>query len=270
MRYARLEPIKKAANSRIKTLISFIVIIPAAAIIIGSIITKIIILPYAVKSGAVSNPNTSLSTSVSSKKKNLIIYILQAGAFSNSNNADMLKNAIVSTGEKAMVINDNNIYRVIIGIDETKDAVNKIKSKLLQNGYVCFINELKFGVESKDKNFTNYNDYINAVVYDQLMIEKKLNKAEIESVKNGVKKIEENFKTIKDSDIYTKKGKEIDAFNKNLLEIVNGYIKENDAKGGNGLKYIVEELVLIKNFYNSINEIKTNNNVWFYCMLNEN
>lgn len=261
MRYTRLEPVKRIANSKIRVFISFIVVIPVVAIIIGNIITRTLILPFAIKNEAVTNSNINVKTSTAFKKRDFSIFILQAGAFANLNNGNMLKNAITGIGEKANMIMDNNVYRVIVGIDENKESINKIKDKLSKNGYACLINEIETGVESNEKELVNYTDTVNSVIYEQINIEKDSSKVNIESLKKGVEEVEKSFTLIKGSKIYSKKGQEIDAFNKGLLELMNGYIKEYENKGKNSFKYITEEAILIKNFYKSIDGFETNNNI---------
>lgn len=261
MKYTRLEPIKKAANSKIKILVGFVIVIPITAILVGSIITRFVILPFAIKNASAAPSNTRIKVAASIKKREFSVYILQAGAFANPDNANVLKNAILGIGEKTSIINDNKIYRVIVDISENKDSIIKTKDKLSQNGYGCLINEMKIGQESKDSDLSKYLDSVTAVLYKQINGEKKHSESEKDSIKKAIEEVEKSYTLIMNSDVYSRKGKEISAFNKELITLMNGFLKDYEMETDNGFKYISEELILVKNFYKSIEDIEANSSV---------
>jgi hypothetical protein len=233
MKYTRLEIYKGISNSKLKTLLGFFILIPVIAVITGSIITRIFIPNNKVinytenedKTIVVSNQNTTI---------NYKIYFLQAGAFINKNNADVLKDAIKRDVIDPVVVEDETIYRVIIDLSDNKEFLTQKKDKLQTLGYSCLINEFTFASigSAENEEIKNTNKLIETVV-DIIKLQVKLN-SDFTNLDTTNLEILKNYK-VKLNDNYIELAKFntsniLETFKNNFEQYTNDYIKSYENR----------------------------------------
>lgn len=143
MKYTRLEIYKGISNSKLKLILGFFIVIPVIAVLSGSLISKIFITDKT-SINTIQNEDKSLIVVNQSVKSDYKIYFLQAGAFMSEDNGESLRNAIKREDISPVVIQDDDIYRVIIQISDNKDLITRERDKLINLNYNCLINEFKF------------------------------------------------------------------------------------------------------------------------------
>lgn len=251
MKYIRFQLRKGSNYLRIRALISFLVIIPIFAIVIGGFLARFIIVPMGQKSNADLVDNKNVLNVINKSKKEYSFFILQAGAFMNRNNANLLVNAIEKSNEKAYVIMEEGLYRVIIAVEADKNKLGVKKDKLESMGYACLINEIGFNmldIENVNiKNYIGLNLEVMNKQIEKLRNEKEININEIAEMMNSVEK---------SYSVIDFKG-EINNSNEKIKKIYEDYINDLNLKGGNDIKYVYEEMVIIKAFFKSL-EKKSN------------
>lgn len=149
MKYTRLEIYRGISNSKVKLVIGFFIVIPVIAVISGSIISKVLI-PDKQNLNTVQNEDKPLVVINQNITRDYSVYFLQAGAFIGKNNAEKLRNAIKRDDIIPVVVQDEDIYRVIIRISDNRDIILNERDKLQNINYNCLINEFKFaGIENE-------------------------------------------------------------------------------------------------------------------------
>ncbi|HBG39644.1 MAG TPA: hypothetical protein DDW58_10510, partial [Clostridiaceae bacterium] len=157
MKYTRVDITKREGNVNFLLWFKFFILLPLLAIIIGAGISKKIITPWIKNNtGGVSQPNI--------KYDGTNFYVVQAGVFTNENNARLLSGSINENGFKSIVICDKSLYRIIINIFSEKSKSEETRNNLKALGYDCIINE----VDINSLYFQNFdkkhmNQYINLI-----------------------------------------------------------------------------------------------------------
>lgn len=165
MKYTRLEICRGISNSKLKLVIGFFIIIPIIAVMSGSIISKILI-PDKGSLNAVKNEDKPLVVVNQNIKMDYRVYFLQAGAFIGKDNAETLRNAIKRDDIIPVVVQDEDIYRVIIRISDDRDIIIRERDMLKNLNYNCLINEFKFaGIENDStENNENINNFVDTSI----------------------------------------------------------------------------------------------------------
>jgi hypothetical protein len=256
MRYSVYKFINEKLKRKSKIAISFLILMPIAAIICGKLLTKFLILPYF--------NNTKISkTTVSYKSIDKFnFYILQAGIFNSKVNASTLCSGIEGCGYNCAVVEDNSAYRVIVNIsDNVKDA-ELIMDKLKKSGYNSIIKsyEISFIYDSKLEKMKSYTAAVSSMLEGQsemLNSNIKLNENTkiIESSINAVKEEYKNVDTAFNKDLDTR----FKAFNSIMMKNAENFIADSKSSSNQKcFKDLAEETIILKNFNEYICQVKIN------------
>jgi len=235
MKYTRVDITKREGNVNFSLWFKFFILLPLLAIIIGAGISKKIITPWIKNStGEVSQPNIKYDVTN--------FYIVQAGVFTNENNAKLLSESINENGFKSIVICDKGLYRIIINIFTEKSKPEEIRNNLKALGYDCIINEVDINslyFQNFDKkHMKQYINLISSIINLQVNIweGQKANSELISEYKKNMNSIMALSGNTKDDSV------------KKFLDISNKYFNEiKEGKYENCLNYISEEIFILKN-----------------------
>lgn len=250
MKYTRLEIYKGISNSKIKIIICFFIVIPLIAVLSGSIITRILIPREQLISSNTKVDEPSI-TSSQNTSYNYKIFFLQAGAFISRNNADVLKNAIKRDDISPVIIQDDEIYRVIINVSDNKSILTEEKDKLQTLGYNCLISEFDFISIDKSDNeeIVKINKCIKICV-DMIKLQIQINdSSKLETLKKYNTDLSDSSAELEKinsaSDFIT--------FKNNFEQFVNEYIKSNEAGDLNKCHQATgQQILLLNNYYKKV------------------
>lgn len=246
MKHIRFQ-LRKCNIYKMKTMISFFIIIPIFAILIGGFLAKFIIVPIGQKNNVNITDNKNIPTIVKNIKKEYSFFTLQAGAFMNINNANILVNAIDKTKEGAYVIEEDGLYRVIIDVEADKNKLTEKKDKLESLGYSCLINEIYFNMQDiEDDDIKNYTGLNLELINKQIERLKNENDKNADKIVEMIDSLEKNYNGIEAKD-------KISSINDKIKKTYASY--KNDLKNGNDVKYIYEEIILIKTLFKSLEKV---------------
>lgn len=234
MKYTRVDITKREGNFNFLLWFKFFILLPLLAIIIGAGISKKIITPWIKNNtGEVSQSNIKYDITN--------FYVVQAGVFTNENNAKSLSGLINENGFKSIVICDKSLYRIIINIFSEKSKSEETKNNLKALGYDCIINEV--GMNSlyfqnfDKKDMKQYINLISSNINLQVNIwdSQKANSELISEYKKNMDSIMALNGNTRDDSI------------KKFLDISNKYFNEiKEGKYENCLNYISEEMFILK------------------------
>lgn len=246
MKYIRFQ-LRRYNIHKMKTIISFFIVIPVFSILIGGFLARFIIVPIGQKSNVKTADENNISTTVKNTKKEYSFFTLQAGAFMNINNANILVDAIDKTKEGAYVIEEEGLYRVIIDVEADKNKLVDKKDKLESLGYSCLINEIYFNMQAiGEDDIKNYIGLNLEIINKQIERLKNGNNTNTDKIIEMIDSLEKSYTDIKV---------------KNKITDINNKIKDtyaaykNNLKSGNDVKYIYEEIILIKALFNSLEKV---------------
>jgi hypothetical protein len=126
----------KLLSGKYGAVIKFFLIIPIVAIISGSLITRLFILPYT--GGSEKNASNAALIKQSSSTSFEVSFV-QAGVFSSKNNSQTVVNRLKQMGYMSFSISDGDLYRVIADMSKDTNALTSTLNKLKGQGYQCII-----------------------------------------------------------------------------------------------------------------------------------
>lgn len=126
----------KLLSGKYGTAIKFFLIIPIVAIISGSLITRLFILPYTGVSKENVNDTALLKQSSSTSFE---VSFVQAGVFSSKNNSQTVVNRLNQLGYMSFSVIDGDLYRVIADMSKDTNTLTSTLNKLKGQGYQCII-----------------------------------------------------------------------------------------------------------------------------------
>lgn len=256
MRYTRLEIYKGISNTKIKIIICFFIVIPLIAVFAGSIITRILI-PKEQSISTNLNADEPYIASSQITNYNYKIFLLQAGAFMSRNNAEVLKNAIKRDDISPVIIQDNEIYRVIINISDNKSLLTEKKNKLQTLGYNCLINEFDF--TSIDKSDSEEIIKINKCIKicaDIIKLQIELNDLSLQKDSGKLETLRKYNSDLSDSSRELEKinsASEFITIKNNFEQFVNEYLKSYETGDLNKCQQATgQQILLLNNYYKTV------------------
>ena len=253
MRYSVYKYINEKLKTSSKIAISFLIVIPIAAILCGKLLTKFLIIPYF--------NNTQIQKSAVEYKSidKLDIYILQAGIFNSKENASTLCNGIEGCGYRCTIVEDNKSYRVIVNISDKSKDVQLMMDKLKKSGYNSIVKNYEIAMVYKGKieKIDNYIAAVSVMLSEQIKLLNSNNKLDenaknIESCINLVKEEYKNVDMNFNKDLDTR----FKDFNTILINNAESFL--NDSKNLNNqkcFKDLAEETIALKNFNEYISQV---------------
>lgn len=256
VKYTRLEIYKGISNSRIKGIFVFFVIIPVIAVLSGSIITRILIPKEQIVSSNENVDEPSIVVNIS-KSYSYKFFLLQAGAFMNKSNAEVLKEAIKGDDFTPFIITDNEIYRVIISLSTDKEILIKKKDKLETIGYNCLINEFAFNnVDGTDNiEIEKANNYVKIsadIIKLQTEINESFSQKDTSKIEN-LKKLIINFNNCYTELVEINSIPILKTSKSNFEQFANDFIK--DYENGDLSKCqenTGQQVLLLNNYYDEL------------------
>jgi hypothetical protein len=261
MRYTRLEVPCKVLNLKSNMLLKFIIIIPLAAIILGSICVKFLIKPYIGEFNKQGIINVSKPINIPVINN---MFFLQAGIFSTEDNANILANAIEKKGFSPFVVEDKSKYRVIINFSDDKKLLANDIVKLKEMGYNTIVNTINLQAESnvarqEVSTMKDYVKYINNVVVIQYEAIKNYDtrKSSYNEELSGIlSELSKKINDIKGLDADTQHVKKILDFNEVFMSNYEQYIKNLENKNINASsRNLIEETLLVAELCKYISQI---------------
>lgn len=256
MKYTRLEIPKSISNLKIRIIFVFFILIPLISVFAGKIITKLLIPTNQKQESAKSVDELSITVS-QNLNYNYEIYMLQAGAFMNKNNADVLKEALTTDDINPVIIRDDDIYRVIIYQSINREQLEEKRDKLESMGYNCLINEFKFtningnGSEGTEKN----NKFINIsalIIKLQLEINDLFNQrddSKIEAIKKYFEEFTSSYAELKE----TETAPELETFKSSFQQLYKDYILGYENSDINKCQEVSgQQIILLNKYYEEV------------------
>lgn len=146
MKYTRFEFGSRMDPVIRKYFIDFVVFIPIFAIFIGFLISKFVITPSFFKTKAVESGKPANYEYQTIKDRRF--YIAQAGVFQSGSNAKLTAERIKSHNLTAFVMDEGQLYRVIVQASIDHDYIVKKVGNYKSAGYDCIIKGLN--VQAKE------------------------------------------------------------------------------------------------------------------------
>jgi hypothetical protein len=245
----------------------FFIIIPIIAIVVGSIITKVFIVPRTIQTAKVpTDAVVPVNLNDSQKNSSIIngkynLFVLQAGAFVSKKNADILQNGIKSKGMNAFVIKDLDVFRVIIDITEDKNLLMEKKDKLKPEGYECLINEIDFrnslgNGTGEEAAIKGYVDSVMNMLAVEIRLKDgigKMGTVDLDEFISSASSVNEKYKNVSNTNVNTKIMPAITAFNDKFVNGVENFKIGFEKKDTYMCQQnAAEQALIFNNFYKAI------------------
>lgn len=256
MRYSVYKFIDEKLKRTSKIAISFLILMPIAAIICGKLLTKFLILPY------FNNTKTSKTTISYKNIEKFNFYILQAGIFSSKENASTLCSGIEGCGYNCAVVEDNNLYRVIVNISDNAKNAELIMDKLKKSGYSSIIKsyEISLIYDNKLEKMKSYTAAVSSMLAGQsemLNSNMKLNE-NTKSIESSINAVKEEYKNV-DTDFNKDLDTRFKTFNSIIMKNAENFIEDSKSSSNQKcFKDLAEEAIILKNFNEYICQVKIN------------
>jgi hypothetical protein len=256
MKYTRLELHSGLSKNTAKNIIIFFALIPVISICIGKMVTGLIVIPYIGKAIQPAQYTANIEDSNTDSE----FYFLQAGVFSSRENADILQRGINNISKSTFIMNDADMFRVIVDISKNKSNLEEIQKSLKTSGYNCIINCVNFSSKNAVVSYSaNTKTIIDLFELEYNVIlniqnNKEVSTEEILKQKSKIIDIYEKLKT--DS----KENNQVDAAAGKydlIAKKTDEFIKNCESREINSLKgCISNQLFLFKNVYDKYQESK--------------
>jgi len=224
MKYIRHKINLRSISPRVRVMLLFFVVLPAMAILGAGIINKLIVVPYLSEQVKASEADVAVASG-----RIYNFYLLQAGVFSNGDNAQSMASQIKDAGFKACSIKDGDIYRVVAGAGVEKAMLQQYSTSLQQAGYITLCksfetNETSLEIcpEGTKEYVSAAGELINAMLED-ISSSQELDSAKIKKLEGYASVVRKQYEIIKDTF-----GDKTGEFNTYLLEALEEYIKQAD------------------------------------------
>lgn len=210
MKYTRINVRSEKSLRELKWLFAYLIIIPLVALAAGKILSQFFITPYIQK--------TANSIPIKTIQAYDTVYMVQAGVFSNKDNADIIIKAIQGNNYKPVSVVYDNEYWIVIDTTYDIKIANNLKDKLKSIGYDCIVNKICVEEES-DKNKENKD-----------AVQNIKNLIKLSSIQIYIKDNKSNGSTSSEITKYESKIKEsYDNIKKKNTDFSNGYCKIADG-----------------------------------------
>jgi hypothetical protein len=219
MKYIR-HKINIRVSPKVRVMLLFFVVLPAMAILGAGIINKLIVAPYLSEQAKASETSMTASSG-----RIYSFYLLQAGVFSNGDNAQTMASQIRAAGFKACSIKDGEVYRVVAGAAADKSSLQQYSTSLQQAGYITLCKSFETNEASLVNSPMGTKEYISAAgelinaMLEYTSSTQKLDSVKIETLEGYASAVRKQYDSIKD-----KAGE----FNVSLLEDLEEYIRQAD------------------------------------------
>lgn len=217
MKYTRYDIKKRRGNNFFFGAILIATLI--FALIIGTIASKILFKSSVLQYDSNKEPNNAINVSKpnsGSSEKKIVKYIaVQGGVYKNSSGAEAVRNSLMEYGSPFTVEDDKGI-RVILGIYNEENGLNKIKALGEKN-----ISNAKVNFEINVSN--NCDSVITAIISNELDIlikldDKSVKYIETEKFKEWVASFEEVEKDSKNYNILTDLKAHVNSLSKEITK----------------------------------------------------
>lgn len=256
MKYTRLEIYKGISNSKIKIILVFFILIPVIAVLAGSIISKIFITSKQTISLSQNMDEPSIAA-IQSSSYNYKVFLLQAGAFMSQKNAEVLKEAIKRDDITPVVIEDDEIYRVIINLSDDKELIIEEKNKLQTLGYNCLINEFIFvSIDEPDNEVIEKTNKYIKISADIIKLQLEINDSFFQKDTNRIEALKKYNVDLNNSYLKLEKINAVSilkAFKSNFEQFENDYIKGYENGDLNKCRQTTgQQVLLLNNYYKEV------------------
>lgn len=252
MRYTRLDIQKKYYGKTAKLIIQFFVVLPLLALLIGNLLTRFIIIPQIERSLAGNDKSTVSAYKI---EKINSLYYLQAGVFSNKENANFLVNGLKERGFAAALVQDQEKYRIVVGYSDDANELNKRKEELKAAGYNGLINEINLKLLDKDgkeelKFIKEYLTAVSGIIKAQA--EYASDSSQIKDIKSddALLMLKKKYEKVMDLNIKNDIKSNLDSFNNSFMERMTKFdssMNSNNRECANQI--ISEEIIMLYNFF---------------------
>lgn len=162
MKYTRFEFNSCGDRKFRHFILRFAVIIMAAGLITGYIISEFILVPYVFKIDGQEMvvPKKAVPAYKFKEIKHRKYYTVQVGVFKSFDNAGVLAGRMRSSGIPAYLKREENYTRIIVYVRDDKNMVDKRVSSLKSIGYSSIVKELDISVKDIPQEFKRDKGYI--------------------------------------------------------------------------------------------------------------
>lgn len=224
MKYIEHKINLRSISPRVRVILLFFVVLPAMAILGAGIINKLIVVPYLSEQVKAREADVSVASG-----RIYNFYLLQAGVFSNGDNAQSMASQITDAGFKACSIKDGDIYRVVAGAGAEKDTLQQYSTSLQQAGYITLCKAFETDETSLALCPGGTKEYVSAAgelvnsMLEGISSPQDLDSAKIKKLEGYASIVRNQYEIIKDTS-----GDKIGEFNIYLLNALEEYIKQAD------------------------------------------
>ena len=249
MKYTRLELESGLSKNIVVNLLAFFILVPLLAISFGKIAAAYFIVPYIQQKTQTTQYTANIGTSYQSE-----YFLLQAGVFTNNENAKILQKGINSINNGVCIINDKDSYRVIVDVSEDKRKIEELEKKLMDSGYGCIKSSMLFKKSNAAADYEPVNLTIDLLDCEKELILKENSDKSPEDIKQKKEHLKTVYENLKSTESDDSKSKNINYY-ENILKSTDKII----AEAGNKNKSIIKEeflnqLFSFKNIYDSITQ----------------
>lgn len=226
MKYIRRKINLCRISPKMRVMLLFFVALPVMAISGAGIISKLILVPY-LSSEQAKASEANMAVESASSGEIYSFYLLQAGVFSSSDNANTMTSQITSAGFKAFSIKDGDVYRVVAGAGTEKSVLQQYSTSLQQAGYITLCKSFETseaylaGCPQGTKEYiSSAGELINAML-ESASSQEKLDNASLKKLEGYASAVKKQYESIKD-----KAGDKTREFNTYLSDSLEEYIKQ--------------------------------------------
>lgn len=247
MKYTRLELESGLSKNVVVNLLAFFILVPLLAISFGKIAAAYFIVPYIQQKTQTTQYTANIGTSYQSE-----YFLLQAGVFTNNENAKILQRGIDSIHNGVCIINDKDSYRVIVDVSEDKNKIEELEKKLMDSGYGCIKSSMLFKKNNDTADYEPANLTIDLLESEKELIIKEPSDKLTEDIKQKKENLKTAYENLKATESNESKFKNDGNYYENILKSTDKIIAEAVNKNKSIIKEeFVNQLFYFKNIYDS-------------------
>lgn len=255
MRYTRMEISKNTSSAYYRIILEFFIIIPIVATILGSLITKTLIIPYFNKNISSGKTSEGIVSKPIIIGKEYTVSMLQAGVFLNKSNAETLVKGLASKSQNAFLAQDDDSFRIIMEISENRAILEEKQKSISSSGYSCLIRDYGIYIKNQNgqenKSLDKYKYELACLIKLEFQYKEALSQNKefnLVLIKNNIQSIEKEYNNIKESGISKEKFEGINKYHNEILKLGNEIVSINDLK--ELLPRLANQIILIDKLSN--------------------
>jgi hypothetical protein len=244
VRYTRFEYIGYGDRKGRHLVLRLLIVIPAAAIISGYLISRLILIPYVFKPKEIDKEGIPSAKSYVYKSTGVRkFFIIQAGIFSSESNAQVLAEKIRALNMPVYINPEGQYFRVIVYAGMSSGRAEDLSKAYEQKGYKCIrkeFNPLPVDIPEEMRNDRQTAILSNIIsqtadIADLCSIitehdQEDADPGRINSLKNSLEKMRENVYGLKESETdEIKRYDEIENICSSMYNLFGG--ENGDLKG---------------------------------------